>query len=277
MAVDRHKLVRLHNTRVVLDADERRGTYRASPDDVSNVRMVIIRKGEKIPVVLLDVSASGSAVCVPTARLGALKGVADGSGPDGWTVGIWTPKLERPLAVPAIARYIRPMPQGVRIGFAFALNDDRRSDLDTRLQELFNQRRAVRVRPERDDSIRVDLTVAATGAGTTGLLRDVSLMGMGALVATDEADPFAIGTPVTLRMRLPGEQPTQLEAVVRYRLGLGLPAAAAEFGAPATHLGIEFVPGALQKARATNVVGGFIVKRQLATRRREREGEAAAE
>ncbi len=269
MPADRHQLVRLHNTRVILDADERRGTYRASPDDASDARMVIIRKGEKIPVLLLDVSASGAAVCVLSNRLASLKGVADGTGPDGWTVGIWTPKLPRPLSVPAIARYIRPMPQGVRIGFAFALNDDRRTDLDSQLQSLFNQRRAVRVRPDRDDTIRVDITATDGRAGTSGVLRDLSLMGTGVLVGSDDAEPFPEGTVVGVRVVLPGERPIQVEAVVRYRAALGLPAAAAEYGAPATHLGIEFAPGALQKARATNAVSGFIVKRQLAVRRAE--------
>ena len=63
-------------------------------------------------------------------ELAELQSVADGSGPAGWTVGIWVPKLERPLAVPAEARYLKPMPGGVRIGFEFMLKEASRDELD---------------------------------------------------------------------------------------------------------------------------------------------------
>lgn len=278
MAPELSPLTRLQNTRIVLDADERRSLYRVGRNDLSSVRVVAVRMKRRIPVLLLDVSATGCAICVPTEQLQQLREVADGSGPGGWTVGLWMPQLERPLGVPAQARYLKPMPGGVRIGFQFTLNESGRGDLDERLQKLFNQRRAVRARPPTHDSIRVDVEREAGELRLAGLLRDLSLMGAGVLVGSDEGATIAIGDSVNARLHLPGGRPTELAAIVRYRKDLGLPAAAAEYGAPATHLGLEFAPGAVRAARATNVVGGFIVEQQMRVKRETEEAkELAAE
>lgn len=274
MAPELSPLTGLQNTRIVLDADERRSLYRVARNDLESVRVVAVRMKRRIPVLLLDVSSTGCAVCVPTAQIMQLREVADGSGPGGWTVGMWMPKLERPLAVPAQARYLKPMPGGVRIGFEFTLKESSRGEFDERLQKLFNQRRAVRARPPAQESIRVEVEREEGEIRITGLLRDLSLMGTGILVGSDEGEPLSVGDGLTVRLHLPGEGPTELRATLRYRKDLGLPAAASEYGAPATHLGVEFAPGALRSARATNVVGGFVVEQQM---RLKRESEALRE
>lgn len=278
MAFELSPLIRLQNTRLVLDADERRSLYRVDRSDMSTVRVVVVRSRKRIPVLLLDVSGTGCAVCVPTEQLAQLKEVADGSGPGGWTVGIWMPKLERPFAVPARARYLKPMPGGIRVGFEFTLQESSRDDLDARLQKLFNQRRAFRVRPPANQSIRVEVHGTASGRQVTGLLRDLSLMGAGILVGTDQGASLGAGDALLIRLHLPGIESMELAATLRYRHDLGLPAAAAEYGAPATHLGIEFAPGAVQAARATNSMGGFIVEQQMRLKRTsEEERERASE
>lgn len=274
MAPELSPLVRLQNTRLVLDADERRSLYRVGRNELETVRVVVVRKKKRIPVLLLDVSATGCAVCVPTDLLPQLKEVADGSGPGGWVVGIWMPKLERPLAVPASARYLKPMPGGVRIGFHFALKDATRADLDERLQSLFNQRRAVRARPQTHDSIRVDVKGKEGEVEISGLLRDLSLMGTGVLVGTEDGAGLSVGDTVSVRLNLPGGKPTEVAGTLRYQKDLGLPAAAAEYGAPAMHLGVEFAPGAVRASRATNIIGGFVVEAQM---RAKREAEEAKE
>ncbi|MEC8422828.1 MAG: PilZ domain-containing protein, partial [Myxococcota bacterium] len=212
--------------------------------------------------------------CVPTEQLPLLKEVADGSGPGGWTVGIWMPKLDRPLAIPARARYLKPMPGGIRVGFEFTLQESSRDDLDARLQRLFNQRRAFRVRPPANQSIRVEVHRTVSGLQVMGLLRDLSLMGAGILVGTDQGASLDAGDALRIRLHLPGSGSTELAATLRYRKDLGLPAAAAEYGAPATHLGVEFSPGAVQAARATNAMGGYIVEQQM---RRKRMSDEASE
>ncbi|MEC8425660.1 MAG: hypothetical protein VX000_17865, partial [Myxococcota bacterium] len=66
MAFELSPLTRLQNTRLVLDADERRSLYRVDRSDMSTVRVVAVRSRKRIPVLLLDVSGTGCAVCVPT-------------------------------------------------------------------------------------------------------------------------------------------------------------------------------------------------------------------
>jgi hypothetical protein len=267
MAPEMSPLVRLQNTRIVLDADERRSLYRVGRNTLETVRVVAVRHKKRIPVLLLDASATGCAVCVTTEMLPQLRTVADGSGPDGWTVGIWKPQLERPLAVPASARYLKPMPGGVRIGFEFALKASHRGDLDARLLKLFNQRRAVRARPPTHESIRVDVTRGEDEVQVSGLLRELSLMGTGVLVGTEDGAKLAVGDTVKVKLNLIGGDAPELTGTLRYQKDLGLPAAAAEYGAPATHLGIEFSPGVVRAARATNTIGGFVVEQQMRMKR----------
>lgn len=271
MANELSPLKRLQNTRMAIDSDDRRSLYRVARVSLETVRVVAIRHGLRIPVLLLDVSATGCAVCVPTDQLPRLREVADGSGPHGWTVGIWMPELERPLAVPATARYLTPMPGGVRVGFGFVLHPETSGDLHERLQVHFNQRRAVRARPPTHESIPVEVDGADGRSGATGLLRDLSLMGVGVLVGADDGAALGVGREVRVSLTLPGGESLDLAAIVRHREELGLPAAAAEFGAPATHLGIEFSASAVRAARVTNIIGGFIVEQQMRTLREAEE------
>lgn len=274
MAPELTPLSRLQNTRIVLDADEHRSLYRVGRSDLSTIRVVVVRLKKRIPVLLLDISATGCAVCVPVEQLAELREVADGSGPGGWVVGLWMPEFERPLAVPAQARYLKPMPGGVRIGFHFVASEGSTGAPDERLAKLFNERRAVRARPAAYDSIRVGVEREADGLAMTGLLRDLSLTGSGILVGSDEGALLAVGDKLRIRLHLPETSPPELAATLRYREGLGLPAAASEYGAPASHLGVEFNPGAVRAARATNVLVGFIVEQQMRLKKDSEERDA---
>jgi hypothetical protein len=257
------KLGRLQKTRLVLDAEERRATYRVGAGSADGLQAVLIRGGVRIRAHVLDVSSEGAGLLVHQDHVAELQALAGSSAPGGWIVGLMAPTLARPLSVPALARYVGPVPGGVRIGVVFSLEDDRRSGLGDQLRALFNERRAVRARPDSSESIAVELT-AGDVPPVVGILRDLSLAGMGVLVATEDASGLADVVAVSVKLRLPGTQKSQkLAATVRYRESLGLPDAAAEFGAPATHVGLAFEPDAIEESGLTAEVGAFVVRHQL--------------
>jgi hypothetical protein len=257
------KLVRLHNTRLMLDADERRVTYRVDPGVADGLQAVLIRGGGRIRAHVLDLSAEGAGLLVPQDHVAELQALAESASPGGWIVGLMASTLDRPLSVPALARYVGPVPGGVRIGFAFSLEDNRRSGLDDQLRALFNKRCAVRARPDSVESIAVELTVDERPP-IVGILRDLSLLGVGVLVATEDVGGLNDVSALTAKFRLPGGQEYEkLSTNFCYREALGLPDAAAEFGAPATHVGLAFAPDALEDAGLTAEVGAFVVRYQL--------------
>ena len=91
-----------------------------------------------------------------------------------------------------------------------------RHRLAPQLRSLFNEREAVRVEPPEDDEMDVKLDLDGTGSITAGLLRDISVLGVGIWLNDDAQHLLPKENAITIGLQLE-EQEEQLKLQVRVR------------------------------------------------------------
>lgn len=239
---------------------DRRLHYRVSPNAEREVVITVITDdGLAHRVAVIDISAGGVALAVdakmslPVAESELI------------TIRFESKKIGSILDIPSQIRHIKTLDDQkvVVYGVGFVNWSTHRNDLTPKLRALFNEREAVRVDPQDNQEIEVELVLSGTGSIVTGLLRDVSMLGIGVWVSSFEETPPMPGDDVTLSLTLPNhETPMQILATVQYRQPAG----------DQTRIGLKIGASSIQPTTThEKTLTSYVMARQLETARLDNE------
>jgi c-di-GMP-binding flagellar brake protein YcgR len=193
----------------IVSAD-RRLNYRVSPNIERAVFTdLVLEDGEVVRVSMIDVSAGG-------AGLGMVaEGAPEIRAGSRITVRFSSKRLLDPLEIASQIRHVKIDEGLLLIGIAFDDWGDTRMNLAPQLRSLFNEREAVRVEPRVDQEVAVMVQINGSHSSVEGLLRDISILGLGMWVPADDDVSLAHGEQVHLEFNLPpSNKKLHLEASV---------------------------------------------------------------
>jgi c-di-GMP-binding flagellar brake protein YcgR len=200
-------------------SDERRQHYRVSTSTDREISVRVgLQDGSQHPVGLIDISAGGVALA-----LGADEALPAKIN-ETVTIIFESDRLGQPLEISSHLRHIKMSDDDANIiyGVSFDPWDENRLNLTPKLRSLFNEREAVRVEPSDDGEIDVQLVFNGRGTVLNGLLRDISVLGLGVWLNTDDAPSLNSASTVALDLTLPTcTEPLHLEVEVRHRAPIG--------------------------------------------------------
>ena len=175
--------------------------------------MICLDDGTDNTVGLIDISAGGVAVAVSA---DSPLSVANG---DKVTVKFESDRLGTPLQISSHIRRIKfsSDKKSIMYGVLFDTWTDKRLNLTPKLRSLFNEREAVRVEPREDEEIDVHLVVNGEERIVRGLLRDISVSGVGVWLNDDEDSKACTDPQISVDLTLPDDASyVRLAVEVRY-------------------------------------------------------------
>ncbi len=246
-------------------SDERRQHYRVSPSAAREVRVSIRdNQGTSHVVGLIDISAGGVALACTVDEAPHVKLMEEIS------VIFDSDRLLEPLTIQSQVRHIKVSDDDINImyGVRFVGWAEQRQRLAPKLRALFNEREAVRVDPREDETIDVELVINGTARSAQGSLRDISVLGVGVWVSTDD-EPFLVaGKPIELTIRLPeSEEELHIEAEIRHMQPFGEQA----------RLGVEICEPSAGATSPRKGITGYVMTRQIEIARIDAERRRAME
>ncbi len=192
----------------------KRRHYRVTGHDLDGIH-VSFRVGRlDHPVQLMDISSAGAAIAFIGENRDTIKEKLAFRGTPPQFV-IESASLDAPLTIQCRVVHAQEMEAGVICGVAFLRQIDDTFNLEGALLKVFNRRGAVRVEPDPDQPVRVQILTSAGRAIAGGLLKDLSLTGLGVTVAPSQMSALKSGADIKVRFSLRGRE-FMLGALVRF-------------------------------------------------------------
>jgi len=231
---------------------ERRQHYRVSPNTDRDVSVVVrTESGSSHHVALIDISAGGVALACDAVNALPSKVL------DFITVSFESNRLGRPLDIYAQLCHIEASENGESImyGIRFQNWAEHRENLAPKLRALFNEREAVRVDPREDQDVEVELVFNGKGRISSGLLRDISVLGVGVWINADDEPHLQPGNTIELNVTLPStDEAIQLQVEIRHLQHVG----------EQSRLGVEICnPDARARRSQEKNINGYVMERQI--------------
>lgn len=246
-------------------SSERRQHYRVSPNAVREVRVSVRDADGRDHIVgLVDISAGGVALACSVGDAPPIKLM------DEVVIVFESDRLFRPLSIRSQIRHIKVSDDDANIvyGVRFLDWNEERQRLAPKLRALFNEREAVRVDPREDHEIEVELVINGTARVASGLLRDISVLGVGVWVSTDDEPLLAAGNAIELTIRLPdGSEELRIDAEIRHMQPIGEQA----------RLGVEIRNSGKGLSGTGRGITGYVMARQIEIARIDAERRRAME
>lgn len=191
----------------------RRRQYRVTADFEKYVQLELL--GPKVHatrVRLLDLSSGGCGVELPHSADGLLRRR------DYVDLRVISEQLPEPLDMRGQVAWLKGTAQAPQVGLNFVDWRQHRVLLDSSLKGLFNEREAFRVSPDTRHPITVQLHLEdGANSAISGDVRDISVLGMGVSVTTDQLALHPALERVRASFALPGNnERIQAVAEVRY-------------------------------------------------------------
>jgi c-di-GMP-binding flagellar brake protein YcgR len=231
-------------------SQDRRQHYRVTPNIEREVHVfAIATDGTSQQVGLLDISAGGVSFGVEAdQRLVSEVG-------DNLTLRFETGRSAEPLEIAALLCHIKLIEGHLIYGISFAQWDGDRQSLAPQLRSLFNEREAVRVEPREDDEVEIQITLHGRGTITHGLLRDISVLGIGVWVADEDQEMLGNGESLSIDLHLPAEEEVlQLNVKVRHIQHVG----------QRVRVGAQMLSQDIRLSREqTKRITNYVMKRQI--------------
>ena len=246
-------------------SSERRQHYRVSPTAVREVR-VSVRDAQGVHhiVGLIDISAGGVALACQVEDAPPIKLM------DEVFIVFESERLLRPLSIRSQIRHVKVSDDDANIvyGVRFLDWNEERQRLAPKLRALFNEREAVRVDPREDQDIEVELVINGTARVASGLLRDISVLGVGVWVNTDDEPLLTAGKQIELTIRLPeSDADLRIDAEIRHMQPIGEQA----------RLGVEIRNSGKGLRGTRSGITGYVMTRQIEIARIDAERRRAME
>lgn len=181
-------------------AQERRASHRIPAKEENRVEVSLwTHRGESLVGELLDISANGIALRFSLA--------ADPHLPPGETVILpfTLPNRHDPVTLKAIVRTRKQVEGWWRYGLQFQLEYPFHAQFAEQFYALFNRRDAIRVKPRAETPVAVTVEVIGELSGRTfpARLKDVSVTGIGVLLAPDTGTALAAADLLGISLRFP--------------------------------------------------------------------------
>lgn len=166
-----------------------------------------------------------------------------------------TDRLSDALEINAMLRHIKLVEEHLVYGVSFDQWDSERRSLAPQLRSLFNERQAVRVEPEEDQEIDLEITLHGHGTVANGLLRDISVLGIGIWIADEDQEVLGAKDNLTIDLRLPSdEEDITLAVTLRHTQHVG----------DRVRIGAQMVAeDAHQARRNEKTLINYVMKRQM--------------
>ena len=247
-------------------SNNRRQHYRVatSTDHEVSVQLVL-PDGTGQVVALIDISAGGVALALPAEEGRDIKINA------AVIVAFESDRNIKPLEIASHIQHIKMSDDGLSIiyGVSFDPWDEGRLRLTPKLLSLFNEREAVRVDPRDDEEIDVQLIFSGRGRVVEGVLRDISVSGMGVWLEVDDEPSLRSAPMVKIEMNWPsGADPLHLEVEVRHIASIGT----------RSRVGMRFFgEDCAQNAARQKSITNYVMTRQIENARIDAERRRAME
>jgi len=196
---------------------DRRLQYRVTPNLEREVLVSVeLADGKVFPVHLVDVSAGGAGFgVVGTDALPVEAGQI-------LNIRFDSVRLSELLVVPAELRHVKVEETDVQYGVSFHDWTGIRMNLAPKLRSLFNEREAVRVEPREDEEVPIRVSLGDGSIEASGLLRDISVLGLGLWVSAEDQIGLALGDNLDVHFTLPpSEKPLVLGVVMKHVAEVG--------------------------------------------------------
>ena len=243
--------------------------YRVSGEDLNGIAVSMVIGTESRSVELLDISAAGAAIAFPECSLADLQDLTDFQRGTP-SIHITSSSLPDPLDILCRIAHMQEVDAGVICGVAFLKRIDESINLDRALLRVFNRRGAVRVEADDKNPIKVSIDGPDGKLVTTGLVRDLSLTGMGIAIGARHIANLPSGSTVTLGFTLDGSQ-FNLPSSVRFSIvKTDVPPGGVqpmELGV----LGAEFDVEAREIPSTNRKIANWVMRRQREIQRTQRE------
>jgi len=198
-------------------SQDRRLTYRVTPNLERDVDVqVVLSSGDVIDLPLIDISAGGVGMAcsvddAPNLRVG-----------DNVAIRFSSKRLLKPLEIASQIRHVKLTDEGIHYGIGFDDWGEARSLMAPKLRSLFNEREAVRVEPRPEEEVLVNILTGETLSKVEGLLRDISVLGVGMWVTAEDQLQLESGELVQVQLSLPpSKEVLSLEAQIRHQQLVG--------------------------------------------------------
>ena len=243
--------------------------YRVSGEDLSGIGVSMVTGNQRQDVELLDISVAGAAIAFPGWSLANVEDLTSfHRNPP--SIQITSNSLPEPLNILCRIAHMQEVDAGVICGVAFLQRVDESINLDRVLLRVFNRRGAVRVETDEKQPIQVSIKDASGKLTTKGLVRDLSLTGMGVAISPKYIEGLPSGTLVTLCFSLDGSD-LEIPSIVRFtKTTTDTPPG----GVQSTKLGIlgiEFDVEARAVPSTNRSLANWVMRRQREIQRMQRE------
>ena len=234
---------------------ERRAQYRVQVDPSEDLRVTIPNpEGDAFLGRLIDLSGSGAGASFPLSNCPVL---AIGETAE---LVFTTQRLKTPLVIAARVQNRIEQHDSCRYGFLFLEGQLRDVDLSSDLRALFNRRKAVRVRPDPQSPINVELQALQGGLRVEGRLEDISASGVRIRLERQADSTLTAISTVTTSFSLPDCGVVSLTGHIRNR----------QLVEGSLSYGIEFDPELTDNfVSQQEIVVRFVMQRQRELLRQE--------
>ncbi len=244
--------------------DQRRH-YRVTESDLEHVISELLAGPQRLQSRVLDISIAGAALLLPGVtdpRWAEL--IATLSETGHCQLRIITPSLPEPLVLVTRILHTRPTRGGLLLGVAFRPEDTSDPDLDATLLRIFNRRGAQRMAPHPRRPVLVALGEEPRESAIQGVLRDLSVTGLGLTLPMADALSLREGQRYQCRFDL-HEVHAQLNLPVTVRFCRQETVYSAKRIEPYNHLvvGVEFDRVARRRPDNSLPIQRWIADRQL--------------
>ena len=234
--------------------------YRVTGEDLNGIIVSMLFGKQRHDVHLLDISAAGAAIAFMGWKPEQFQRISrKNSAPT--SIQIEAHSLQEPLDILCQVVHLREVNAGLVCGLAFQQPVGEIFNLDQALLKVFNRRGAVRVETDPDKPIAIGLVDARGGTLGAGLVRDLSLTGVGITVHEKTLRVVQGIQSLSVQFHLDGND-LELPAVVRFARKIRATHPNDEQPVNAGILGIEFDVAAREEGTTNRRLADWVMRRQ---------------
>lgn len=193
----------------------KRRHYRVTGHELNGISVSLKIAGQSTPVQLIDISSAGAALAFIGAEKDQVTSLFGRTGHEPPKIEILAAELSETIRLSCRVAHVQQVAAGVICGVAFLREIDDSFNLDQALLRVFNRRGAVRVEPDPQSPVTIHIHSPSGRQLCSGLLRDLSLTGLGMAVPPADMKVLPGEARVALRFTLDGEV-FDMPAVVRF-------------------------------------------------------------
>ena len=237
--------------------------YRTSTETRRQLACWLSCGGRRCPVGILQVGPTGGSLALPAENPDGLIAPLHQASRRGLALVIASSRLSAPLHLPLSIQQYVSSDGALILSVSFPV-EDRPEGLDEKLRVAFERRRALRVSPDPTEPVTVVLRADTGRVVGRGVLRDLSVTGLGILVPQRLGQRLHQHDRLTLAFCLPGQDTTlECAADVRFLRTDRLPGRANEDGPEVFNLGLEFDIEAAQRRGFAAPLARWLTARQI--------------